>query len=173
MKKVNTSVILCISAVICILSLVFMVFALILGSKTEEQSHLPIFDANAEMGYPFVSAEQEFYILSNSNGDFETYICRNAMAEGKTIAVNFASSSENSVLTELWVYGENSRYLGKSGLLRAGEYISRLTLERKPRDGESLIYKVVCYEDETYYSAGTAIGEGIAVYDISDLTEYY
>ena len=66
MKRINTFTVLIASAVLCLLSVAFMIFALVFGGNTEKQIVPLYFEKNAAIGYPLVTAEQEFYTISNS-----------------------------------------------------------------------------------------------------------
>lgn len=166
MKNKTTSLILTVVSVLCAVSVVLTVIALIVSGKPDKTPPFYQLTDDSVMGYPSVTDEQQLYIISNCNQNFQAYVCRNALIKGKTLSVGFTNPAESRVLMQLYIYGENGRYLGKSGLLKEENHIMDVQLERKPKDGEVLTYKVVCYEYDTYYSAGVAVGEGIAVEDL-------
>lgn len=166
MKNKTTSLILTVVSVLCAISVVLTVIALIVSGKPDKTPPFYQFTDDAVMGYPAVTDEQQLYIISNCNQNFQAYVCRNALINGKTLSVGFTNPADSRVLIQLYIYGENGRYLGKSGLLKEENYIMDLQLEREPKNGEILTYKVICYEYDTYYSLGVAVGEGVAVEDL-------
>lgn len=166
MKNKITSIVLIVSAVICVLSAILMIVALSSNKKFDDDFAVK-FDENASLGYPDIYEEQQLYIVTNKNENFEAYVCYYALTEGKKITVGFTNPSHNNVLMQLFVYGKNDRYLGNTDFIKAGEYIMDFELTKKPKDGEMLKYKVICYEDGTYYSAGVAVGEGTAISEFS------
>lgn len=166
MNNKTTLRVLIIVAVSCFISVVIMAVSLIFGGKSSEQPPFYQFEAEASVGYPAVTDEQQLYTVSNYTENFRAYVCRNAVFEGKALTVGFTNPEESGVLMQLYIYGENERYLGKTGVLKSGEYVMNARLERKPKDGEMLSYKVICYEYDTYFSAGVANGEGTALKEL-------
>lgn len=161
MKIKITSIVLTVSAVVFALSVILMIVSL--SGKKLNYDFAVSFDENATLGYPDIYEEQQLYILTNKNENFEAYVCYYALIDGKKITIGFTNPSHNNVLMQLFVYGENDRYLGNTDLINSGEYIMDFELAKKPKDGETLKYKVVCYEKDTYCSAGVAVGEGAVI----------
>ena len=50
----------------------------------------------------------------------------------------------------------NGNTLGETGLIRPGEYVQSVVFETIPEVGDSIGLKLMAYEPETYYSAGSA-----------------
>lgn len=55
------------------------------------------------------------------------------------------------------ILDEAGNILGESGLLRPGEYVRAVRLEKIPKQPTPVSLKIMAYEPETYYSAGSAV----------------
>ena len=53
------------------------------------------------------------------------------------------------------VLNSDGNILGESGLIRPGEYVQSVALQTIPSSGSAVALKIMAYEPETYYSAGT------------------
>ena len=61
-----------------------------------------------------------------------------------------------------YVRDEDGNILGESGLIRGGEYIKDIRLSRSIKSGEKIKLKVMGYEPDTYYSAGSVVLSTVA-----------
>ncbi len=55
------------------------------------------------------------------------------------------------------VEGENGKLLGETGLIKPGEYVKSVKLNESPEAGSDIRLRIVAYEPETYYSAGSVV----------------
>lgn len=153
-KKRNISLIA--AAIICVISLVVMVAALAFsGGEPESVTFTPpIFDENAVQGTPDVPEN-----LGWSEVDAQVYkasICGVVTVEDGKADVWFTNPENNTVWLKLRVLDANGNTLGETGLIRPGEYVQSVVFETTPKNGDSIGLKLMAYEPETYYSAGSA-----------------
>ena len=115
----------------------------------------PPFDSNALVGIPQEVIAREDYRALDVNGNYTFSICGTLSFSDGLLAPYFASHGENEVLLRIKVYDIDGTELGKSGLIRPGEYVKTVALSRTPT-GNTVTVKVLSYEPNTYYSHGTA-----------------
>ena len=66
---------------------------------------------------------------------------------------------KRQVLSRIILLDETGAELGSSGLLKPGEYVQSVALERIPPKSSSILAKILSYEPQTYYSMGSASAE--------------
>ena len=49
---------------------------------------------------------------------------------------------------------ENGNTLGETGLIKPGEYVQSVELDRVPKVGTPIVLKIMAYQPDTYYSEG-------------------
>ncbi len=54
------------------------------------------------------------------------------------------------------ILDEHGDILGESGLIRPGEYVRSVKLDRVPKKSTVIALKIMAYEPDTYRSAGSA-----------------
>lgn len=148
MKKKNLPLVL--SAVICAVSVVVMLFAL--SSKQEpvrDEFTPPPFDAAALSGTPTVPDGLGYSELDC--GGYKVSLCGKMNESGSIYLTNPES---NTVWLKVRVLDEKGSILGETGLVKPGEYVQTVALENAPKPGSPITLKIMAYEPETYYSAG-------------------
>lgn len=142
---------------VLVVVLAIMAAALILGGKQETADFIPPpFEPDAVQGTPQVS-EALGYIAPYQEGmGFRFALCGNVVMEGKNATVYLTNPTENDVWFKLRVLDENGIPLGETGLLRPGEYVKDVGLNENLPAGTQIKLKIMGYEPETYYSAGSA-----------------
>ena len=153
MKKQKKNYILPLAAVLCVLSLAVMVFALtrqntqtVMGEFTP-----PPFDGGAVVGSPAVPDG-----LGYSELDCQVYkvsLCGKLNADGDIWLTNPES---NEVWLKVRILDAKGNILGETGLVRPGEYVQTVALTTIPKSGTPITLKIMAYEPDTYYSAGAA-----------------
>lgn len=144
------------AAIICVISLVVMVAALTF-SKGEPEPIVftpPPFDENAVQGTPDVPEN-----LGWGEVDTQVYkasICGVVVVEDGKADVWFTNPESNNVWLKLRVLDADGNTLGETGLIRPGEYVRLVIFETVPGIGDSVGLKLMAYEPDTYYSAGSA-----------------
>ena len=85
---------------------------------------------------------------------FKCSICGNVIASGGAADVYFTNSSEQEVWLKLRVLDEDGNIIGETGLIKPGEYVKSVSIDKDISDGSTIKLKIMAYEPETYYSAG-------------------
>ena len=154
MKKQKKNYILPLAAVLCILSLAVMVFAL---TRQEIQTEMgeftpPPFDSSAVVGTPTVPDNLGWQEL-----DAQVYkvgICGKFISKGNTADVWLTNPESNTVWLKVRVLNEKGNNLGETGLIKPGEYVQSVELDRVPKVGTPIVLKIMAYQPDTYYSEG-------------------
>ena len=153
MKKTQT---LCLAGLLCTLALVSMVLALVFGGTQKQNSSFipPPFDSSAESGTPVVPEELGWTEIYQDGMAFKFSVCGNVIASGGAGDVYFTNSSEQEVWLKLRVLDEDGSIIGETGLIKPGEYVKSVLIDKDVSDGSSIKLKIMAYEPQTYYSAG-------------------
>lgn len=153
MKKTQT---LFLAGILCILALVSMVLALVFGGTQKQNSSFipPPFDSSAESGTPEVPEELGWTEIYQDGMAFKCSICGNVIASGGAADVYFTNSSEQEIWLKLRVLDEDGNIIGETGLVKPGEYVKSVSIDKDISNGSSIKLKIMAYEPETYYSAG-------------------
>ena len=154
MKKQKKNSILPLAAVLCIASLVLMVFAL---TRQEVQTEVgeftpPPFESTAVVGSPAVPDGLGWQEL-----DAQAYrvgICGKFIPDGNTADVWLTNPDSNTVWLKVRVLDEKGNTLGETGIIKPGEYVQSVTLDTVPKTGTPIVLKIMAYQPDTYYSEG-------------------
>ena len=87
--------------------------------------------------------------------EFRAYICGNVIVKGDAADVYFTNSEKFDVWLKLRVLTADGILLGETGLIRPGEYVKSVSLTSEVEDGTAIKLKIMAYEPDTYYSAGS------------------
>ena len=138
------------------IALAVMAAALVFGRKHKTAEFAPPpFDATAVAGVPEVP-ENLGYISPYRDGmGYRFSVCGNVVMEGSNAAVYLTNPAENEVWLKLRVLDENDNILGETGLIRPGEYVKDVALTENLTAGTKIKLKIMGYEPETYFSAGS------------------
>lgn len=140
-------------AVICAVCVGIMIYALATTGTQTEEFVPPPFEATAQTGTPEVPDDLGWQEL-----DAEAYkfsICGAfEPADGKA-DLWLTNPEENEVWMKVRVLDMDGKTLGETGLIRPGEYVRSVRLDTEPQAGDSIQLKIMAYEPDTYYSAGT------------------
>lgn len=151
-------VILTTAVMACVISLIIMFAVLYLydGESTETKTidfTPPPFDTAAVRGTPEVPEE-----LGWSEIDAKVYrasVCSVVIAAGGKADVWLTNPEDNEVWLKLRLTGSDGQVLGETGIIRPGEYVQSVKLNTEAEGGEAVSMKLMGYEPETYYSAGS------------------
>lgn len=140
----------------CIVSLTIMVLSLLLcGKKTETPTFVPPeFDQASAQGVPNVPEGSGWSEVDAQA--FKASICGVVTIENNKADIWFTNPASNTVWLKLRILDTNGNTLGETGLIKPGEYVQSVAFTAIPDIGESIGLKLMAYEPETYYSAGTA-----------------
>lgn len=155
MKK--KSYLLSILVVVFAIALTVMIVVLCLPKKEPTRGAYvkPAFDGSAVRGTPEVDASLGYIELYKEGMAYRVSLCGEPTVEGNALTVYFTNSEQNEKYLKLRVLDEKGNTLGETGVLRPGEYVQSVTLEKKVAPGTSLKYKVLSFEPEDYTSAGS------------------
>ena len=154
-KKQKNNYILPLAAVLCVLSLAVMVFAL---TQQEEiptemgEFTPPPFESTAAHGSPTVPDGLGWQEL-----DAKAYIvgiCGKFIPNGNTADIWLTNPEGNTVWLKVRVLDEKGSILGETGLVRPGEYVQSVELDTVPKTGTPIVLKIMAYQPDTYYSEG-------------------
>ena len=143
------------AVIICVLSIIVMVAALAFSGSNPEKAVFvpPQFDENAVRGTPDVPEG-----LGWSELDAQVYkvsVCGVVILKDGKADVWFTNSEKNTVWLKLRVLDADGNILGETGLIRPGEYVEFVDFTAIPEEDDPVSLKIMAYEAETYYSAGS------------------
>lgn len=138
-------------------ALIAMIVVLCLPKKEPPRGEYvkPAFDNTAVQGTPKVDASLGYIELYKEGMAYRVSLCGEPTTEGNKLTVYFTNSASNEKYLKLRVLDEKGNILGESGVLRPGEYVQSVTLEKKVAPGTRLKFKVLGFEPEDYTSAGS------------------
>ena len=153
MEKTEKRILAIVAAIFVVLS----VAAAIVAVKHPPKSGTfvpPPFDENAIVGTP-TDADESYSKLEMKEG-LVVWICGNPKLADGGVELYFTADDANTCYVRLLVFTEDGKQIGSTGLLRPGEYVKLVSLDKHLKDGDSLVLKFLSYEPETYYSLGSA-----------------
>lgn len=157
-NKQKKNILLPLAAVLCLLSVAAMVFALTRPAEPQEGTFVPpAFEVAAVEGVPAVPEELAWLEVSQEGMSFSAHVCAEVIIENNTADLYFTSAAENEVWLKLRVLDAEGNILGETGLIKPGEYVQSVSFETLPKDGETIRLKLMSYEPETYYSMGAVV----------------
>ncbi|MDO5425337.1 MAG: hypothetical protein Q4F41_16590 [Eubacteriales bacterium] len=144
------------AAALCALSLIFMALALAFHQKQQTTTFTPpSFDPAAVAGTPTVDASLGWSEIYQEGMAFKASVCGNVITDGSSAVVYFTNAEGFDVWLKLRILNEDGEILGETGLLKPGEYVKSVALTADVTDGETIKLKIMAYEPDTYYSAGS------------------
>ncbi len=147
----KNKVILPLLAVVCVISVITAV-VLIGNTKTPQADFVPPpFDSGAVVGSPDLDNDPSFAQVDAKLYKFG--VCGKVLLNENNAQLYLCNYADSGVWLKVRVFDSNKTLLGESGLIREGEYLQYVALNRVP-DDEKLVLKVMAYEPDTYYSAG-------------------
>lgn len=141
------------------LVLALLLTAVVKSNQTGDKGFTPPpFEVNAQTGE--ITDVGEFYgsfdLPFEDNNRCTVGLDAMPNVDNDEIAVNFSSDKDNTVWVRLLITDENDELVAESGVLRPGEYVTALSLSKMVSSGSTLKAKILTFEPETYYSAGSA-----------------
>lgn len=116
----------------------------------------PESDAGAVDGVPSEDLSDFSYQELHVADGFDVALCANPRIDGKRLDLYFTNASDNRALMLVVVSDENGNELGRSGIMKPGQYVPSVELATSPQNDTCLKVKIITYEPDTYYSLGTA-----------------
>ncbi len=115
----------------------------------------PQFDAAAVDGTPNVPEDLGWYEVYKTGMSFKASVCGEIRIQNGTAKVYFTSPEENTLWLKLRIYNAKGDILGETGLIKPGQYLSDITFDILPEDGEKIVLKLMSYQPGTYHSGGS------------------
>lgn len=157
MNKKQKLVIKCLSII-----LIAIIAAIIWASGREKEPQVnefvpPEFEQQAVAGVPEGLEESLNYQTFAVEDKMTFGMSGNlTLTENNTVDIYFTSDTGNSFWSKVRLLDEEGNILGESGLIKAGEYVKTIEITNPPAESKSVIAKILTYEEETYYSEGSA-----------------
>ena len=114
----------------------------------------PAFEA-AVQGTPEVEESMGYTELYKEGMAYRVSVCGVPTVDGQDLTVYFTNTEGNETYLKLRVLDTGGNILGETGLLKPGEYVKTVTLDKTLALGENIKLKIMGYEPETYESAGS------------------
>lgn len=114
----------------------------------------PEFDSMAMAGTPEAPEELDYNKLYQEGMNYTAYICGVVKQENGAAVVYFTNPEENEAWLKLRIFDEEGHMLGESGLIKSGEYLRAIPLDKELAAGTPIRMKVMGYEPDTYLSMG-------------------
>jgi len=92
--------------------------------------------------------------LEITNG-YKIYIDATPKVVDNYLNINFVSFDTNNIWIKIRVLDQNSDVIAESGLVRPGEYLQKIKLDKKVAVKSKITYVIMGYEIDTYFSEGT------------------
>lgn len=143
-----------IPAIICVVSVLIMLLSVMLV-KSEETAFLPDFEENAVSGEPDSDVVADYADITQDGMAYSVFMCEKIHVFANNADVYFTNIKENTVFLKLRLLSSDGTVLGESGIIRPGEYVKSISVSSLPIDGEQITLKILAYEPDSYYSAGS------------------
>lgn len=141
-----------------VVALIIMIVALSIPREAQRGEFVPpAFEATAVTGTPEVPDGLGYSAPWQEGMAYRFAVCGNVLMDGKLALVYFTNPAENNTWTKLRIYSENGNILGETGLLKPGEYVQYLELDKELAPGTPIKLKIMGYVPETYTSAGAVV----------------
>ena len=141
-------------AVLCAAALAVMTAALLYTGRAPQFTPPP-FDAAAQAGTPAVPEGIGYGELDASAFRFSAAGVLTGRDGGAELWLTNPAGS--SVWLKARILDGSGAVLGETGLLRPGEYVRAAALNTVPAQTVPVTVKIMAYEPETYYSAGSVL----------------
>lgn len=161
-KKKKDPLILGLAGGIVLLAVCLIVVLLLPDDLNTAEFTPPAFDENAVAGTPEPVDWMCYTELYQEGMAYRVNICGIPCVDGKELAVYFANVADNEPYLKLRVLDTEGNVLGETGLLRPGEYVRAVTLNKAIEPGTEVKLKVMSYDPETYESMGS-VGLNVTV----------
>lgn len=112
----------------------------------------PKMDKTSKSGVPKYVEELGYEELKMSD-DYNISIAGKPRLKDKKLYVYFTSNESSKYLFKLRIYKDNT-LIKETGLIEPNHYIDKISVGNDLKVGDSITYKVMGYEKDTYYSAG-------------------
>lgn len=144
-------------SVLCFLSVIMMIIVLCNGTKKEAEFIPPFFDTTAIQGTPEPAQELGWSEIYQEGMDYSVGISGNIIVYENIAEIYFSNTKSNTVWLKLRMLDEQNNIIGETGLIKPNEYIESIQLNDEVQNGQNVKVKIMAYEPDTYYSAGSIV----------------
>lgn len=145
-------------AAVFAVAVIIMIVALLAPKEAERGEFVPpTFDASAVEGTPEVPEGLGYSAPFQEGMAYRFAVCGNVTMDGRQALVYFTNPAENETWTKLRIYDESGNVLGETGLIKPGEYVQYVELNKELASGTPIKLKIMGYEPDTYLSAGSVV----------------
>lgn len=140
----------------CIICVVFMIVALLRPQTAAHGEFIPpAFAEDAQQGIPDVPEDLGWFTPQGDGLELKVSVCGEVVIRDGKADMYFTNYEENEAWMKVRILDETGSVLAESDLIRPGEYLQEIEFDTIPQNGQAIFYKVMAYEPETYYSAGS------------------
>ena len=155
-KQTLPPYLLVLGAVCGIMIIVTIISAIVMANREPKVEFIPPeFESAASVGVPEVPEELDYKELTREGMTYTAYICGLVRLENGEAVVYFTNPAKNETWIKLRISDEDGNVLGETGLLRPGEYIRAVPLDREVAPGTAVKLRIMGYEPDTYLSEGS------------------
>lgn len=154
--KQHLNKVLRISAICCAAALVMLLSVMIwTGTNSGKKAEFvpPAFDQLAVDGEPTVPDDAGYTPLRVEQG-YMFYVCGSIKYTNGGADVYLTSPKDNRVWLMMRAYDEKGKVIGETGLIRPGQYLKSISLNKEYKQDANIKLKVIAYQPDTYYSMG-------------------
>lgn len=143
--------------VLCVISAIMMIIVLFKLPQENAVFVVPGFDGGTVKGTPEPPQELGWAEIYQYGIDYRVSICGNIIVKENTADIYFLNAEKNTVWLKLRIMDEQNSIICETGLIRPGEYIKSVSFNNEIYNGEKIKLKIMAYEPDTYYSAGSIV----------------
>ena len=145
------------SAIFMIVGIIFVIWEYNQWIEAKESFERPSIEMSAQQGVPEVPEDLGYAYIQDESLPYTAHLCGVFSENNGSADLYFTNDDTNDYLMLLKVEGENGKLLGETGLIKPGEYVKSVKLNESPEAGSDIRLRIVAYEPETYYSAGSVV----------------
>lgn len=141
------------------ISIGLMIVVLYTGEENEAAFVPPPFDVTVKQGIPRAKDIEEFgwAEIDPEGMPYKTAVCGNISIVDGEAFIYLTNYTENNTWLKLRVLDDEGNIVAETGLAKPGEYIEKVHFSEAMEAGEKIKLKIMAYEPETYYSAGSVV----------------
>ena len=152
----NKNISICAAVAVCVCCVIFMIVAFSIPKDAERGEFTPpAFAQNAKSGVPEVPSELGWFTPQAEGLHLKVSVCGEVIISDGKADIYFTNHAENTDWMKVRVLDNDGNILAETGIIKPGEYIKTIEFNTVPANGQEIVYKIMAYEPETYYSAGS------------------
>lgn len=133
--------------------LILIIILLLTHIKNKSTFIKPGFDSNVINKIPQDINYKDSTI--NISENYNVYINGLPKMDKDNLIIDFISLEDNKVWIKLRILDEQNKVIAESGIVKPGEYLKSIKLNKKVKENDKIMYMIIGYEIDSYISAGT------------------